>query len=90
MLKNKRKPNIVSRLFDTINNMSLDEDTCDDENLYTDSTAFVRPNYIVSVPNETQELKTTPLKPVVICVYQVRTDGLYPYILFLLEKYRFQ
>ena len=84
MLKNKRKPNIVSRLFDTINNMSFDENTHKDE--YTDSTAFVRSNYIVSVPNETQTLKTT-LKPVVLCVYQVRTDGLYPYILFLLQKY---
>jgi len=64
--------------------MSIDEDRCEDEN--TDDE-IVRPNYIVSVPNENQSLKTTPLKPVVMCVYQVRSDGLYPYLLFLLQKY---
>ena len=85
MLKNKRKPTIVSRLFDTINNMSFDEDTSDDENTYADSSVFDKPNYIVSVPNENQPI--TQSKPLTICVYQVRTDGLYPYILFLLQKY---
>jgi hypothetical protein len=87
MLKNKRKPHIVSRLFDTINNMSIDEDACEDENKNRDTSEIVRPNYIISVPNENQPLKMTPLKPVVMCVYQVRSDGPCPYILFLLQKH---
>ena len=91
MLKNKRKLNIVSRIFDTINKMSLDADIREDENTDTDTLApaitIVEPNYIVSVPNETQALKIAQFKPITLCVYQVRTDGLYPYILFLLTNY---
>ena len=91
MLKNKRNLNIVSRLFDTINKMSLDADIHEDESTYADTLApaiaNVQPNYIVSVPNETQPLKIAEFKPITLCVYQVRTDGLYPYILFLLTNY---
>ena len=87
MLKHKRKPTIVSRLFDTINKISFDTDVREDETTEADpAVALVQSNYSVSVPNETQALKMAQLKPITLCVYQVRTDGLYPYILFLLSK----
>jgi hypothetical protein len=88
MLKNKRNLTIVSRIFDTINKMSLDKNTSDDESIYAETVYTRNPNYIVSVPNETQPLKMGQLNPnpITLCVYQVRTDGLYPYILFLLSK----
>ena len=43
-------------------------------------------NYIVSPPNKNIPLKFTAIKPLMLCIYQVRTDGLYPFILFLLEQ----
>jgi hypothetical protein len=107
MLKH-RKTHIVSRLFDTINKMSLEKaresaceaetceaetceaetceaetceaETCEAETCEAENTK----KYIVSVP--TLPLKITRSKPIVICTYQVRTDGLYPFIMFLLTK----
>ncbi len=40
--------------------------------------------YSVSVPNERFVLNKK--KPILICTYQVRTDGLYPFIIYLLNK----
>ena len=49
------------------------------------ATASARANkYSVSVPNE--RLILNKKKPVLICTYQVRTDGLYPFLMFLLNK----
>jgi hypothetical protein len=93
MLKNKRR-HIVSTLFDTINKISVEEaceaetceaetceaETCEAETCEAENTK----KYIVSVP--ALPLKITRGKPIVICTYQVRTDGLYPFIMFLLTK----
>ena len=43
-------------------------------------------DYIVTVPNEKLPLNIAPEKPIVVCVYQIRTDGLYPFILFFCQK----
>ena len=83
MLKNKRKPNIVSRLFDTINQLTEDE-TINDA---IECVEVKNPiNYIVAVPNKTLPFKFSSIKPFMICLYQVRTDGLYPFLLFLFQK----
>jgi hypothetical protein len=89
MLKNKR--NIVSRLFDTINKMT-DEDTSEagtseaGTSEADDEEEGLGENYLVSIPNKNTPLKFTTTKPIVLCVYRVRTDGLYPFILFLLQQ----
>jgi hypothetical protein len=85
MLKNRRTP-IVSSLFDTINKMSAEETL---ETAGLDQGAGLDPGtstfmYTVSLPN--MPLKITRGKPILICTYQVRTDGRYPFIMFLLRK----
>jgi len=87
MLKNKlrNKHNIVSRVFDTINKMTdeveqKDEDAASEEKYETIAT--VTNNYSVSLPSAKIHANT---KPFLICIYQVRTDGLYPFLLFLLN-----
>lgn len=86
----KHKNSIVSRLFDTIN--KIDTSKCDarkekndnetlDETIHTENS---NNNYIVSIPNHKPSTHNT--KPTLICIYQVRTDGLYPFLLFLLQK----
>jgi len=98
MLKNKR--NIVSRLFDTINKMTEEDTseagtseagtseagTSEAGDIVDDKEAGLAENYTVSIPNKNTPLKFTTTKPIVLCVYRVRTDGLYPFILFLLQQ----
>ena len=83
-MKNK----IVSKLFDTINKLSTDEIRKDEmyEEDVEDNIEGKVIEYIVSVPNETNSLKFTNEKPILICIYGIRTDGLYPFILYLLHK----
>jgi hypothetical protein len=85
MLKNKshNKNHIVSRVFDTINKMTDGFDKiCESNEDIENNVSSTYNNYIVSLPN----LKTpTKSKPFLICMYQVRTDGLYPFLLFLLK-----
>jgi len=85
MLKNKRK-HIVSTLFDTINKMSVDEasESASESACESAVEAEITNHYIVSVP--TLPLKITRGKPILICTYQVRTDGMKPFIMFLLKK----
>ena len=90
MLKHS-KTHIVSRIFDTIHKMSSEtsetepasETACDTEEV---SETITAPTYIVSVPNERSVLKFKKEKPFMICTYKVRTDGLYPFLLFLVKK----
>jgi hypothetical protein len=89
MLKH-RKTHIVSTLFDTINKMSAEEDSASETaeasetaDASASETAYVT-KYRISVPNERLVLKKG--KPVLICTYQVRTNGLYPFIMFLFNK----
>lgn len=42
-------------------------------------------NYVVSLPVFKRPVHFSNVKPMFICVYQVRTDGLYPFLLFLLQ-----
>lgn len=87
MLKNKRNPTIVSRLFDTINNMTIEEGSENSESaMIPEEKEPILPSYQVSAPNKAMPLKFTRTKPLMLCTYQVRTDGIYPFILFLLQK----
>ena len=84
MLKHRKthivSTHIVSTLFDTINKMSTEEaGACE-----TASACETVNKYSVSVPNERFVLNKK--KSVLICTYQVRTDGLYPFLMFLLNK----
>ncbi len=87
MLKNNiKKRNIVSKIFDTINKISTS--ACETE-LDTESEAESEAepdqesNIQVTIPNHKTALKFKKIKPIVICMYEVRYDGLIPYILFL-------
>ena len=77
-------------MFDTINDTI--NDTIDDtikanvvEPIIV--TEAKKPDYCVAVPNKTIPIKFSSIKPLLLCVYQVRTDGLYPFLLFLLERH---
>ena len=89
MLKNKahNKNHIVSRVFDTINRITEEtedtEETCG-EDIEPDLSSIYN-NYIVSLPNPKPPTAMFNVKPFLICIYQVRTDGLYPFLLFLLK-----
>jgi hypothetical protein len=86
MWKHKRT-HIVSRIFDTIHKIAEHDDHMIKEEEIADETATVCINdYSLSVPNEQLPLKIRKEKPLMICTYQVRTDGLYPFILFLFQK----
>ena len=80
-----RKTHIVSSLFDTIDKLSQEEEQSANETSYeTELANECEPLSIkVSVPNERLVLKKE--KPLLICTYQVRTDGLYPFLMFLLK-----
>ena len=86
MLKNK----IVSKLFDTINKLSVSTGEIkaeqEQENKVNKEGPKEEKEYIVSIPNEIKPLKFATEKPLLICVYTVRTEGLYPFILYLLHK----
>ena len=91
----KHKSGIVSRLFDTINKIdagicgtsiretNTNEEKYDDE-LIDDNAYNINNNYVVSVPNHKPSIHNN--KSSLICIYQVRTDGLYPFLLFLLHN----
>jgi hypothetical protein len=88
--------NIVSSLFDTINDTITDTitDTIKDTDTIKANvvepiivTEAKKPDYCVAVPNKTIPINFSSIKPSLLCVYQVRTDGLYPFILFLLERH---
>ena len=88
MLKpNYRKTHIVSRLFDTIHKIAEpDEPNIKEAEIVDESAHACINDYSLSVPNKHLPLKIKKEKPLMICTYQVRTDGLYPFILFLFQK----
>jgi hypothetical protein len=91
MLKN-RKTNIASKVFDTINKLVEDEKIDDiipklntsDNEIISRSDIIIPLEYTVTIPEETRQFN--PMKPNSICMYQVRTDGLYPFIVFLFRQ----
>jgi hypothetical protein len=93
MLRNNRKKptTIVSRLFDTINEISACTSEAEAEAGTSEALAKTETeaNYSVSVPNQRNPLKYSSIKPLAICLYQVCTDGLYPFLLFLLHEANF-
>jgi len=89
MLKNKlhNKNHIVSRVFDTINKMTDGVDKiCESNEEIENNVSSSYNNYVVSLPNTKTPTNISNTKPFLICMYQVRTDGLYPFLLFLLKK----
>lgn len=89
MLKNKlhNKNHIVSRVFDTINKMTDGVDKiCESNEEIENNISSTYNNYVVSLPNMKTPTNNSNAKPFLICMYQVRTDGMYPFLLFLLKK----
>jgi len=89
MLKN-RKTSIASNVFDTINKLvpdetrdKLEEKTSDDE-FDDESNEIIQAEYSVTIPEEPSYFNQG--KPCAICIYHVRTDGLYPFILYLFRQ----
>ena len=79
---------IASKMFDTINNIVVESDERFASSAAETSTsgAASAADIIVSIPNAQTPFRFTTTKPIEICVYQVRTDGLYPFLLFLLTR----
>ena len=94
MLKNKhlargaKNAAILSRLNDLIDNIQMKrpekEDSSDGED--EDVIEHKIQKSIVAVPNAKNALCFLTVKPIVICVFQICNDGLYPFLLFLLKK----
>lgn len=76
---------IASNVFDTIDRITITEPV-DVTHVEAEHNPDPANNSSVSVPNKQTPLKFSKTKPLNVCVYQVRTDGLYPFLLFLLCK----
>jgi hypothetical protein len=93
MLKNKhlargaKNAAILSRLNDLIDNIKtkneVKEPSSDEDE---DVIEHKIQKSIVAVPNATRELGFLTVKQIVICVFQICNDGLYPFLLYLLKK----
>ncbi len=89
MLRNKhlnrgaKTAAILSHLTHLIDNIQNDNDekTAEDQ----DKIPLDKP-WKVTVPNRELSPVFLSAKPVVICIFQIRKDGLVPFILFLLQK----
>jgi hypothetical protein len=79
---------IASKMFDTINKIAVENEErfARDEAASGAASRSAVTDVTVSIPNAQKPLKFTTAKPYEICVYQVRTDGLYPFLLFLLTQ----
>jgi len=97
MLKNKehirdnKTNSILSKLNNLVDNIRdndkkavIYEDTIKDT--IKDTSKDNSKNNIVDIPNKDKPILFQNIKPIVICMFQIRLDGLYPYLLFLLEK----
>ena len=97
MLKNKhlargiKSASILSRLNDMIDNINKKEpseaqsEAAAQSEAEAQSEAAARNDKVI-VPNSNKNLQFVNANPIVICVYQIRYDGLYPYIVYLLQK----
>ena len=102
MFKTSMASNRATKMFDAINKMARETANEVVAVARANEVAVARANevavakasaepvssfdYIVTVPNEKLPLNIAPEKPIVVCVYQIRTDGLYPFILFFCQK----
>jgi hypothetical protein len=75
-----------ANIFDTIHKMTVSNECEAKEELLWNDAESDSSDIIVSVPNHTKGLNFSSKKPIQLCVYQIRRDGLYPFILFLLHK----
>ena len=84
--------NIVSSLFDTINDEHMREQHMQEQHMHEQEQVQTEQHEeqlepIAQVPNHLLPIKFTTVKPVVICVYQISTIGQQPFLLFLLKKH---
>ena len=91
MFKTTMASNRATKMFDAINKMARETEVANASEVATNASEVeVEPvssfDYIVTVPNEKLPLNIAREKPIVVCVYQIRTDGLYPFILFFCQK----
>ena len=81
----------TTKLFDIINKMEVSGAAASRASTAAGASTAAAESvpeqtFIVSIPNQQTPLKFTSVKPIELCVYHVRTDGLNPFILFLLHK----
>lgn len=79
--------NIVSSLFDTINENDAKNDVQVNEPHIAPLEVLEEHIAQAQVPNHLLPIKFTTAKPVVICVYHINTIESRPFILFLLKKH---
>ena len=64
-----------------------DDDAEDnDDDTYVNKESSTSMSVFAEVPNYLERPIFTHAKPMLICMFQIRMDGLYPYLLFLLHK----
>lgn len=86
MLKNKINKTLKNdpyyKILQQIIKADADADTADadDRETETEKKAYI------TVPNYLERPLFTQVKPILICMFQIRMDGLQPFLLYLLEK----
>lgn len=83
---NKILPNEITAISSREIDIDSEQDKDSEEDDDTEDNNSNQQNYIVSIPNENEKLNFPIMKQIMLCIYQVRTDGLYPFIQFLLLK----
>jgi hypothetical protein len=91
MFKTTMASNRATKMFDAINKMARETEVANASEVARNASEVAAEpvssfDYIVTVPNEKLPLNIAREKPIVVCVYQIRTDGLYPFILFFCQK----
>ena len=90
MLKNKKvgEKEKTASILSKINN--LVDNIRDKPKKYNNNTFNIdekkENHFIIDIPNNNKPVNFSTIKPLVICMFQVRLDGLYPFLLFLLKK----
>ena len=87
MLKNKINKTLKNDPYYKILQQIIKADAEDDV-LADDITAYVETEKkaYITVPNYLERPLFTQVKPILICMFQIRMDGLEPFLLYLLEK----
>ena len=85
MLKTPTKQmNPFAKILHKIIKEETEEDNDDDTYEHKESSTPM--SVFAEVPNYLERPIFTHAKPMLICMFQIRMDGLYPYLLFLLHK----
>lgn len=92
MLKHKKYnerekiASILSKINNLTDNIRDKSKTHKVDKFYNIIENDVLNNYKIDIPNNNKPVHFSNIKPLVICMFQVRFDGLYPFLLFNLQK----